>query len=390
MIDLQLKPLPRDHVGLPARYLALSYVWESDQDPYTTSHENIRQHLRHGGFEIAWDRLPRAIQDAITLVQKIGERYLWVDRLCIVQDSPRSFKLNADNMHVIYGHAYLTICAADGVDSRERLIAMHSKEAFGDPASLKGSIQECAPGLRLLVSRPPEMVIQNSNWNTRTWTFQERLLSRRCLIFASGRVYFQCRSTIMSQEIYSGGEESGWSFQSMNAPLRNLLEIKKRCLWFYIQTVSLFSVRKLSHPEDILAAFRGVASVMQLVMAAPFYFGLPTSHFDLALLWQAVRAPRRRKIMGSNARADYEFPSWSWCGWENGKIEYDSKMLDGCVVNVREWLREHTWISWYFRDSMGRLRPLWDRKKAFEDNSIDTRWRGYAGLPPPSQSSLPP
>lgn len=65
----------------------------------------------------ARDQLPQTIQDAILLVTRLGYRYLWVDSLCIVQDSKSSWQLNASAMHLIYGNAEFTICAADGKDS---------------------------------------------------------------------------------------------------------------------------------------------------------------------------------------------------------------------------------------------------------------------------------
>lgn len=42
---------------------------------------------------------------------------------------------------------------------------------------------------------------------------------RRCLIFTGSRVYFQCRSTGMSEDIYADREGAGWSLDFMDAPL---------------------------------------------------------------------------------------------------------------------------------------------------------------------------
>lgn len=78
---------------------------------------------------------------------------------------------------------------------------------------------------------------------------------------------------------------------------------------------------------------------------------------------------------------DTEFPSWSWSGWMGGEIEYRTDMIEGCIINAKEWLTHHTWILWHFRDYHGNLRPLWDREIQKEDLSEETRWRGYAGRP---------
>ncbi|KAK8118424.1 Heterokaryon incompatibility protein [Apiospora kogelbergensis] len=461
VLDMQLKALPVVN-GKPERYVALSYVWGKNPlngKAYTTTRANVMIRIQHGGLESAWERLPRTIQEAILLVARLGERYIWIDSLCIVQDSTSSWELNAKAMHLVYGNAHFTICAADGdVDMGLRAIShtlhptspisqhkrtattssppivsinhmmlprkrapspapgskldfpsshgMTTEEVRGtlrsaETADLPPLTTECLPNVRLLVSKPPEAVIEDSIWYKRGWTFQERLLSRRCLIFAEGQLFFQCRSTVISQHIFTDGGINGWSLDWTNSPLRTLGELPRRAFWFYMKCVPLYTGRNLTKPKDILAAFRGTSWILQKQFNAPLFYGLPSSHFDLALLWMPCKQLDRRRQKSqhkSNALScsqdetgnckckkeddDYggkEFPSWSWSGWMGGKADYASNMTDGCVSNVQEWLRDHTWIRWYVRDYEGNLRPLWDMEHLLEDRSTESRWRGYAG-----------
>lgn len=365
-----------------APYIALSYVWGKGE-PYTTKLSNIMFHRAHGGLERNLEELPRVFHDAFNLVRCLGVRYIWIDSLCIVQDSSRSWGLNSRAMDLIYGNAILTICAADGVDSSTGLRAMHPKEHDAHQISA-----DCAPGVRLMVSRPPEIGIRASTWNTRAWTFQERLLSKRCLIFTEGRVYFQCLSTGMSEDIFADREGAGWSLDLVNAPLQMLRELSRRALWVYTNCVPLYTARILTNRKDVLAAFNGICNLMEKTMQAPFIFGLPSSHFDMALLWQPQSALERRQPKNDKERAEYngmQFPSWSWCGWTSdalpspleNKSEYKSSMVDGCLSNVQEWLMKHTWIHWYIRDGHGNLRPLWHKQQSVEDKSSEKRWKGY-------------
>ena len=366
-------------------YIALSYVWGKGE-PYTTKLSNIMLHRNHGGLERNLEKLPRVFHDAFNLVRCLGVRYIWIDSLCIVQDSNRSWGLNSRVMDLIYGNAVLTICAADGIDSSSGLKAMHPKEHDANQISA-----DCAQGVRLMVSRPPEIGIRASTWNTRAWTFQERLLSKRCLIFTEGRVYFQCLSTGMSEDIFADREGAGWSLDLVNAPLQMLRELSRRALWVYTNCVPLYTARVLTKPKDILAAFNGICNVMEKTMQAPFIFGLPSSHFDMALLWEPQRALKRRVPRSDVERAEYggmQFPSWSWCGWTSNaldlpmenKLEYKLSMMNGCLPDVHEWLMKHTWIHWYIRDGHGNLRPLWHRKKSKADKSSEKRWQGYEAL----------
>jgi hypothetical protein len=445
VLDMQLKALPVKK-GKPARYVALSYVWgrrRHDEPPYVTTRENIMTHILHGGLETAWDKLPRTIQDAILLVSRLGERYLWVDSLCIVQDSDSSWRLNAQSMHLVYGHAYFTICAADG-DASAGLQAVKSilqpahptafsigtmtdlgmirSDVVEDPKSSQSMSADYAPDVRIMVRRSLEAVVNDSGWNKRAWTFQERVLSRRCLIFAEGGVYFQCRSTTISQDIYAGSKGLGWSLDQTSSPLQTLKELQHRPFWFYIKYANMYTGRNLTKPRDILAAFEGISQLFDRYTKAPSLFGLPTSHFDLALLWSPTAALSRRRhtvtpdsrgkctqdemgncICGSeeDAFGGTEFPSWSWSGWMGGPVHYESKMLEGCLGSPMHWLVFHTWIQWYIRDEKGHLRPLseiaigssnkkkkkknssaeWSDEEKFPDGDDlnEIRWMGYPG-----------
>lgn len=368
-----------------ADFVALSYVWGPPipKPPYITTLENILIHRNPGGLARCHDLLPQVVRDAIDLVRRLGFRYLWVDALCIVQNSERSWKHNARVMDQIYSNAILTICAADGGDSKTGLEAY--RPTMGAKAQYTAA---CAPNLRLMVSHLAETGIKNSIWNSRAWTFQERLLSRRCLIFTEGRVFFQCRATTMSEDIVAEPEGAGWSLDLVQAPPEMLRELDVRPFWVYSNCVYLYSSRALTKQKDILAAFNGVSNRISKVMKAPFIFGLPSSHFDLALLWQP-RSALERRITDSQKpkRQDEqpEFPSWSWCGWTTSDnhrvsgVEYGNGMIDGCLTNVREWLMNHTWIRWYIRDGHGNLRAIWDGTKTAED-STSSRWKGYVSI----------
>ncbi|KAH9879409.1 hypothetical protein J1614_002849 [Plenodomus biglobosus] len=383
VIDIEkdsLVPLPvrgtKEFHQLKA-YAAISYVWgENSNRDHRTTTKNIQSRRKSGGLAATIQTLPKSLRQSIRLVHDLGIRYVWIDALCIVQDSSHSWNLNARAMHLIYGNATLTVCAADG-DAETGLLALDQ-----DQRPKQQSITY-AKGVNLILHQPPEMSIQSSKWNKRAWTFQERLLSKRCLIFTGGQVYFQCRSTVMSEDIFTDKLGRGWSLDLVQAPLQLLSELKQRSMWFYAHCVSLYTLRELYHPLDILAAFSGMCKLMESTMQAPFTFGLPTSHFDLALLWEPVdflTPLDSAKAEDDPKYKDLKFPSWSWCGWKSDGIQYKSHMVDGCFADVHAWLSNHTWIDWHIRDGHGTLRRLWDRRFAVADQSTDEKWTGYDTL----------
>jgi Heterokaryon incompatibility protein (HET) len=61
--------------------------------------------------------IPQTMEDAITFVKCIGERYLWVDLFCIDQSNEEEKQSQIDSMDRIYASAYLTLVCLDGQDA---------------------------------------------------------------------------------------------------------------------------------------------------------------------------------------------------------------------------------------------------------------------------------
>jgi len=87
-------------------YVALSYVWGT---PQKTSPP--------GGDFLPY-LLDATIEDALLVTQRLGFKYIWIDRYCIFQEEKdaESKKIQIKNMHLVYRNAQLTIIAAAGDD----------------------------------------------------------------------------------------------------------------------------------------------------------------------------------------------------------------------------------------------------------------------------------
>ena len=383
--EMRLTRLPAD-----ARYIALSYTWGGVQQ-FCSTLSNMRSLQAPRGVEKIIGSLPRTLRDAIALVRDLGERYLWVDSMCIVQDSTKSWELNASVMDLVYGNAHVTICAADGDKPDTGLHGMNSRQRH-----FSQHMEDYAPGLRLMVSFLAESYIKSTHWAHRGWTFQERLLSKRCLLFTDSRVFFQCRSATMREDI-TEEEHTGWSIEHAHAPWQILDDLDGRGILSYMNSVKRYTSRELSRPENILSAFQGIGNMIgKSLSPTPSHslFGLPRSHFDFALLWEPQHAAHERLIEEKDPTDPNKtikkrvFPSWSWCGWSDTVMEYKPDTLDGTTTNLHEWLMEHTWISWYFRDGHGSLKLVWDYRGAVShsDRPNDS-WTGYAqnAMSPPDE-----
>lgn len=81
VIDVKAKAV----VSAPeyCRYLALSYVWGENALQLQLTEDNFEVFTRKDSLQEQY--LTPTIRDAIDLTRKLGERYLWVDALCILQ-----------------------------------------------------------------------------------------------------------------------------------------------------------------------------------------------------------------------------------------------------------------------------------------------------------------
>jgi Heterokaryon incompatibility protein (HET) len=138
------------------------------------------------------NQVPLVIRDAMALIKSIGERYLWVDALCIEQDNPGQKHNQIAQMDIVYGHAFLTIvalCATDAGNSHPgvRPGTRESKE-----------ISQVIRGVRWVAQKDHFAVtFQDAIYETRGWTMQERLFSTRCLYLTKLAAYWHCCQTVV-------------------------------------------------------------------------------------------------------------------------------------------------------------------------------------------------
>lgn len=102
------------------RYITLSYIWSTG---YTgnitqTAVPNVSSRLLP---KFLPPRAPQTIEDAISIVQELGEQFLWIDTYCIDQNDPLEREHVINNMHHIYECAVLTICTLSGTSSNSGL-----------------------------------------------------------------------------------------------------------------------------------------------------------------------------------------------------------------------------------------------------------------------------
>ena len=296
------------------RYTTLSYLWGTGLSLQLRS-SNCADLLTEGSLSRAEEDVPQTIKDAIELIRTLpGERYLWVDALCILQDDAADKATQISSMDRIYGSAFMTIVAAHGDGPHAGLPGVR-------PNSRK-SIQriETVQGLRLSNRlKSLEDSVSRSKWNTRGWTFQERMLSRRTLFIGEQQAFFACGhlSGPLSEDHDSKPRrrkpEASPVDMTGPLPIRGTVNVLT-----YLKVVEAFTKREITFEYDVLNAFEGVARRMYPMFRSDFVVGLPRTELDYCLLWEPAGRLRRRLDCDGNAL----FSSWSWAGWV-GEVQID-------------------------------------------------------------------
>ncbi|RYP91357.1 hypothetical protein DL770_002497 [Monosporascus sp. CRB-9-2] len=341
LLDLELDCIV--NVDEPPVYVTLSYVWGT-APVFKTTNENVKELAEPGGLRHFHEDLPRTIQDAIIVAREVGFRYLWVDSLCILQDSVVDKGYQLAVMDRIYAEAALTIVAAGGDDANAGISGLH-------PGSRNIRQQTARYSAEFtLVSLLPDWqgVVDGSTWNSRGWTYQERVLSRRCLFFTNDTVYFHCSRAIWGEDYHAETPllehcapmfdiELSRSWQPPKFSRRGNHRLSRGGSvdgdrktgtsptkdWFdeYSKVMAEYTSRDLTNATDRVRAVGGVLNLYCSLYMCNFICGIPDSYLEAGILWQPTEALKRAVDDQPNGRP--LFPSWSWAGWIGG-VRYDA------------------------------------------------------------------
>jgi hypothetical protein len=381
VIDVQdrcIVDAPKD-----CEYVALSYVWGDPSKMLQTLKSNLATFSLPQGLDKGLITLPATISDAMELVRAIGQRYLWVDALCIIQDDKDDQLHQISNMNLVYGLARFTIVAANGEGAEAGLVGVKAGSR-----NIVQDIEEVKSNLHLVVSLGGFGPLQRaqSKWNTRAWTFQEALLSPRMVIFSGGEMTWECREAVWTEDLLvSPGTIGSFTAPHFSNSMAPLLPGRSRAdpwvrvspftamsldnLTMYENAVREYTTRQMTELSDMLNAFAGLAKTFETALATGFVQGLPRNRLDTALLWTPEQALQRRS----------GFASWSWAGWI-GKSRYISMnpstikpMVHYCVSET-EARGNHTFT---------RLSQKW------EEENYEPSLRPWRVVKPTSLTMLP-
>jgi hypothetical protein len=336
--DLRLHPNTDPHWR--PEYVALSYCWGTTTFQHLTS-QNISEY----SGKIDYSILPKTIRDAIDITRQLGFSYLWIDALCIIQDSKEDWATESVKMGQVYRQAVLTIAALGAQDSSRGCFLRRN------PLCLRN----CPiPGTQLRLSSTVWTMKREyqvtgkfaSPLQTRAWVVQEEYSATRTLYFGSGGLWWQCITCEatesqpfrnLSHGSTGDGKPEG-RFRTVIVPngfagnikyqINQVLTCDKtspahadRFTSLWRDVVSRYTSCKLTYQSDKLVAISGIAGLFEKALGLEYKVGLWVANLAKELLWRSVTisndetAPLKRSMSGA--------PSFSWASLEQPVRPFD-------------------------------------------------------------------
>lgn len=323
-------------------YVTLSYCWGGPQ-PFATRAENLNFYLQR----IPMENLPQSIKDAVFMTKKLGFRYLWVDSLCIIQDSAEDKAREIGTMARTFKDSVLTLSAACASNCSQGFLGVSQdlqnrqwaafQLPYRCPDGVFGNIHVSFTSFFKTASKIPI--------NSRAWTYQENLLSPRVISYYSDGFEWKCPSAQYSNNglkaeqvqtirqlrfglynrnsrlppiFFSSGEDT--------QPLSERTIEDLHRLWLTIVTEYTFG--RLSFLEDKLPAIGGIASEYQRVLGDVYLAGLWKSRLTEGLMWYIAEP----LFKGQAQPSAYRAPSWSWAAVE-GMVSFGP--IEGLPTTVQ-------------------------------------------------------
>lgn len=375
------------------RYASLSHCWGGADVPTLTS-QTIAG-LRQG---ISLDKLPRTFAEAVAAVRRLGINHLWIDSLCIVQDSADDWASEAGIMGDVYANSTLNIMATASRDSHGGLYRDRDPEVVLNLVRVEtGWTHHTQMTTEMGRTKDYYFLADRDLWqdsvaeaplNTRGWVLQERVLSPRALHFGSHQFLWECRE-LSACETYPAGlpevllgdvdrikpvDPKALPALSIPRPVAALpgapdapdmtvddQTIVKRGVknveeqlrqarleaWLFelaslwSNWVQAYSAAKLTRRSDKMIAISGLAKMMRTLRGSigdRYLAGLWRVQLVDQLLWYAVSPAPRTRILGAqtviSSRTATGIPSWSW-------MSIDVEVVPGFPTTRQDGVQRH-------------------------------------------------
>lgn len=317
------------------QYIALSYCWGTDQ-PLKLTSTNIED-MKSGLVRLS--QLPQTLADAVHVTRSLGIQYLWVDALCIIQDSVEDWETQSEQMSTIYEKAHLVIAASLSFSATQGFLKDRKQRQTYHmrlPDRYGTNISVGARELPQTGFHSPEIWKEADPLAKRAWAFQEQHMSTRYLIFSADELQWVCKTKVACEcglnatpafcyhplwMSYCGGDDDTQQQQQQGEVKDNMTGRISSSQLLALQDVwrkviGEYSNRKLTRTGDKLPAVSGLASRFGDRMGSQYIAGLWRENIVQELGWARMSWLDELSTL-MPLPAEYRAPSFSWASIDN-------------------------------------------------------------------------
>ena len=254
--------------------------------------------LQQYSAQVPWEDIPRTFRHAIIAVRNLsnslGVLYLWIDALCIIQDSDTDMQRELSKMSNIYKHSLCNLATCLGRDSSCGLWQDSEPLQFHKCVVEKGSLSPMDSRVRVENITLYETSVQQSVLNSRAWVLQELTLAPRVVYFTAEQLVWECSEACFYQS--SPWQDRSASISRLKWPPLS----RSTCLTdsdgpsfdhdyrFWMRKVGDFTGRNLTYDSDTLPAISAIARHVQAMLEPhdEYILGLWKRYLHLHILWQ--------------------------------------------------------------------------------------------------------
>lgn len=325
--------------GNAGGYVTLSHRWEPNLS-FKTTLASLEEHKQ----SLPLSALPATFRDAVIVCRKVGIQYLWIDAICIIQDSSEDWDREAMCMASIYNNAVFTISALDSGSSqgglfRQRVATPHV--TFSSPLTGNSSWPSVM-GMRVAASAFNKEM-EKSPLSSRGWVYQERVLSTATLHYGAHQMIWECRNKVVSE--FSSGIQvftQGLTYD-FGRSMTVSREEPKMLMEEWDDVVGAFSRKRFTVPTDRLPAIMGVMQLFEDRIDNHsnnvFIAGLWTGALHKQLLWvyddkdeHDMVGPPSLDLVWVPPGWKPRSPSWSWIS-----VDYPVRPFVPVDADALEW-----------------------------------------------------
>jgi hypothetical protein len=133
-----------------------------------------------------FNELSLVFQDAIIVARHLGISYIWIDCLCIIQDSVEDWNRESAQMCGVYSGLFCDIAATACSNGTERIVSRHGTPKV--PLKVQIGVDKYRGEEQMLW----QDLVDDAPLCQRAWVCQERLLCSRNLHFGSNQLLWEC------------------------------------------------------------------------------------------------------------------------------------------------------------------------------------------------------